>query len=100
MPSFAISVPHQLPPDEALRRIQGLLGDLKQQYGDQVSDLKESWTGNDGEFSLTAMGLRLSGTLSVLPGEVKLNGNIPFAAVPFRGQIERMIRERAETLLA
>jgi hypothetical protein len=100
MPSLAMSVPHQLPPEEALRRIQNLLADLKQQYGDQVKDLTESWSGNDGQFSLTAMNMRISGTLSVHPHEVTLNGNIPFAAVPFRSQIQQLIRERAEALLA
>ncbi len=100
MPSFVMSVPHQLPPEEALRRIQSLLGDLKQQYGDQVKDLSESWDGNNGEFSLTAMNLRISGTLAVLPTEVTLNGNIAFAAVPFKRQIQQLIRDQAETLLA
>lgn len=100
MPAIAISVPHSLPPAEALRRIQSMLGDLKRQYGDQVTEVTETWSGSTGEFSMTAMGLRISGTLAVEPAEVKLNGTIPFAAVPFRGRIEQLIREQAETLLA
>lgn len=100
MPSFAMSVPHKLTQDEAQSRIKNLLAELKQQYGDQVSDLQETWNGHNGQFALTAMGMRISGTLAVEPEQVSLNGNIPFAAVPFRGQIEKLIREQAETLLA
>ena len=100
MPSISVTVPHKLSEEEARTRIQGLLSDLKQQYGDQISQLSESWQGNTGQFSLTAMNMNVSGTLEVLPDAAKMNGNIPFAAVPFKGQIEKMIRERAETLLA
>ena len=100
MPSFKMSVPHNLSQDEAQRRIQSLLGDLKQQYGDQITDLQESWSGTTGTFAMTAMGMKLSGTLAVQPNEVALDGSIPFAAVPFKGQIEKLIREQAEKLLA
>ncbi len=46
------------------------------------------------------MGFSLSGRLDVKPGEVVMKGNYPLAAVPFKGRIEGMIRERAEQLLA
>ncbi len=100
MPSFKMSVPHKLTQAEAQRRIEGLLADLKDQYGDQVSNLEESWSNHTGTFAMTAMGMKLSGTLAVQPNEVAIDGTIPFAAVPFRGQIENLIRERAEKLLA
>jgi hypothetical protein len=100
MPSFAMTVPHRLTQEEALGRIQRMLGEMKQQYGNQVTDLNETWNGNTGEFSMTAMGMKISGNVAVEPGEVKLNGNIPFAAVPFKGQIEKLIREQATQLLA
>lgn len=100
MPSFKMSVPHKLSQDEAQRRIQGMLGDLKQQYGEQISNLEESWSGATGAFAMTAMGMKISGTLAVRPTEVALDGSIPFAAVPFKGQIEKLIRQEAERLLA
>jgi len=46
------------------------------------------------------MGFSLSGRMDVKPGEVVMKGNYPLAAVPFKGKIESMIRERAEQLLA
>lgn len=100
MPSFAMTVPHRLTQEEALGRIQRMLGEMKQQYGNQVTDLTETWNGHTGEFSMTAMGMKISGKVAVEPGEVKLNGNLPFAAVPFKGQIEKLIREQATQLLA
>lgn len=100
MPKMSVVVPHQLTQDEAMGRIRRLLGEVKTDYGDKVTDLKESWSGNRGEFGFKAMGFAVSGTLDVKPGEVALNGNLPFAALPFKSKIETTIRDRATQLLA
>lgn len=100
MPKLNISVQHRLAQEEALNRIKGLLGQVKNQFADKITDLRENWNGNTGTFSFSAMGFSVSGTLTVKPSEVELNGNLPFAASFFRGKIESTIRERASTLLA
>jgi hypothetical protein len=100
MPKMSIVVPHSLTQEEALTRVQRLLGDMKQQYGDQISELNETWSGNRGEFSFKAMGFATSGTLAVTPSQLELDGSLPFAAMPFKSKIESTIRERAQKLLA
>lgn len=99
MPGINVSVPHQLPQDEALSRVKGLLGQVKAQFSDKVSDLQESWTGYVGTFSFSAMGFPVSGTFTVGASEVILQSTLPFAALPFKGKIESTIRERAAILL-
>jgi hypothetical protein len=99
MPVMEMTVPHQLSQDEALRRIMGLLDQVKAEYPDRFSDLHESWSANGGEFSAKIMGMPVSGRLTVTPHEVQLSGNVPFAALPFKGQIEDTIRQQAEQLL-
>jgi hypothetical protein len=94
-----MSVPHELGRDDALQRLKGLLGDMKQQYGDKVTDLQENWTDAGGTFSFKAMGFKLSGTLNVTDTEMQLDGELPWAAKPFQGTVEATIRERAERLL-
>lgn len=100
MPKLSVVVPHHLPQEEALGRIQGLLNDLKRQHADRFTDLEERWSGNDGRFSVKAMGFNVSGALSVQPSQVEITGDLPFAATPFKGRIEQAIRERTERLLA
>ena len=100
MAKLNMAVPHRLTPDEALRRIKTLLGEVEIRYADKISDLREDWSDNVGTFSFSAMGFSVSGTLTVKPSEVELCGNFPFAAMFFKGKIESTIRERAETLLA
>src|SRR5687767_689955 len=100
MPSMTITVPHQLTQEEAIGRIKRLLSDVKNDYGDRVTDLRETWHDTGGEFSFRAMGFNISGSLQVAPGQVELKGSYPFAAMPLKGKIEATIRERATQLLA
>jgi hypothetical protein len=95
-----MSVPHDLSQEEALRRIQSLLAQVKAQSPEAYSDLQESWTANGGEFSAKIMGMDVSGRLTVTPDAVHLSANVPFAALPFKGQIEETLRREAEHLLA
>ena len=99
MPRVNMSIGHELPSAEALKRIKRLLAHTKKQYGEHISDLKESWKGSTGEFSFRVMGFLVEGTLDVRNREVVLDGKVPWAAMPFKGKIETMIREEAEELL-
>jgi Putative polyhydroxyalkanoic acid system protein (PHA_gran_rgn) len=100
MPGMTIEVPHSLGNEEAKRRIEGLLGDVKREFGDRITDLEEKWTGDQATFSFRAMGFGVSGTLAIEPSLVRLSGKLPMAALPFRGRIEQVIRERATALLS
>ncbi len=99
MPKMSMQIPHSLSQDEAQRRVEGMLADVKQQYGDKITDLTEEWNGDTGRFSFNAMGFNLAGHLQVTEQEVKVDGNLPWAAKPFQGTIEATIRERTERLL-
>ena len=94
-----MSVPHHLTRDEAAGRIKNFITRLQAQYGNQVSDLQESWAGTTGNFSFKVMGLLVTGWLDIGATEVTMEGDLPFAALPFRGQIESTIRQQIETLL-
>jgi hypothetical protein len=65
-----------------------------------VSDVKEEWKGTDGQFSFKAMGFDISGNVQVTGSEVKIQGNLPFAASMFKSRIESTIQEKARQLLA
>lgn len=100
MSKMKVSVPHNLGEGEAVKRVSGLITELKNQFGSQVSDVRESWDGNRGIFSFRAMGMSVDGELSVLPSKVEVEGNLPLAALPFKGTIESTIRNKLENLLS
>ncbi|MEO8173025.1 MAG: polyhydroxyalkanoic acid system family protein [Sediminibacterium sp.] len=100
MANFEMSVPHHLTQEEALQRIQNLLVDAKKEHSDKISNLKENWSGNTGEFSLTIMGFSISGKLAVTSSAVDISATLPFAASLFKGKIEELLTEKAEKLLS
>ena len=100
MAKLDIAVPHNLPPQEALTRIQGLLEQLRREQAGTVTDVTEKWSGNEGEFSFSAKGFDLSGKIKVEEGQVSINGQLPFALSFFKGRISDMIREKANELLS
>jgi hypothetical protein len=100
MAKLDITIPHSLPKEEALARVQGLLGKLQQEQKDFIKNVSEKWNGNEGEFSFSAKGFDLSGTITVEENNVNINGQLPFALSFFKGMISQVIKEKAGELLA
>src|SRR4030095_4541539 len=89
MPALKLNFPHQLGRDVAQTRLRGLLEKVKARHGDKVSDLRESWTDNVLHFGFRTFGFNVEGVVMVDDSEVRLDGQIPFAAVMFKGKIEQ-----------
>lgn len=100
MASLNINVPHELPQEEALSRIKTLLTKLKEEQKDTVSNVKEEWTGNKGNFAFSAKGFDIDGLISVNDGTVDIDAKLPFALSFFKGSILKFISEKAKQLLA
>lgn len=100
MPSLSITAPHALTPEEATARLKRFFERLKERHGDKVSNLEEAWHDNRLEYSFSTYGFNIKGDLTVEPGEVKINGALPFAALMFKGKIEQSVRDELEKLLA
>lgn len=100
MPTVNVSVPYQISQDEALARIQARVAQIKAQYSNKVSDLRENWSGYVGTFSGSARGFSVSGSLVVNPSVVTVELALPLIAFVYKGQIEAGIRNELITLLA
>ncbi len=92
-------VSHKLSVDEALRRVQSLLSEVKREHADKITSLKEEWKDNTANFTLVAMGYTISGTVIVGTEQVEVDGDLPFPASIASGKISAIIRERANKLL-
>lgn len=100
MPSITVSVAHNLTRQQAAERLKNMAEQLKKQYGNMVQNLKETWSGEAGNFSFTVMGFDVSGMINVEDHEVNMDGQIPFAALAFKGRIESVLREKMTELLS
>ena len=100
MANLEVAIPHNLSQEEALNRIRNMFTQMKQEHGDKISNLKEEWNGNAGNFSFTAKGFDIAGTLTVNPSNVELKGKIPFALSLFKGAITKTIEQQATKILS
>ena len=99
MASLSVDVPHQLPKEEALSRIKKLLGNLKEEQKQFISNVQENWTGDRGKFSFTAKGFDCSGVIQVNDNNVSIDSQVPFAVSLFKGRITSLIKDKARQLL-
>jgi putative polyhydroxyalkanoate system protein len=100
MPKFGVRVPHTLTKDEARSRLERFIEMLEAKFADKVSDLRQSWEGDTLRFHFKTYGIPLDGGITVENNELNLAGDLPFAAMMFKGKIESEIREQLERLVA
>jgi putative polyhydroxyalkanoate system protein len=100
MPKFGVRVPHQLTKDEARSRLERFVEMIEAKYADKVSELEQSWDDDTLKFHFKTYGIPLDGGITVSDNELNLAGNLPFAAMMFKGKIESEIRESLERIVA
>jgi hypothetical protein len=100
MPSYSVSVPHNLGQEPARERVEQFLEGVQRDYAAHVSDVCGEWSDNQLAFRFLASGLKVSGTLVVDETLVAVTGPLPLAAVLFRGRIEQTIRDELRKLLS
>jgi len=93
MPKISVTVPHTVGREEAGERLKGFLSWLKERHKDQVGDLQEEWGENTLKFSFKTYGFKFQGSGVVEDAEVKVDVDLPFAAMMFKGKIESEMRE-------
>ncbi|EAQ81450.1 polyhydroxyalkanoic acid system family protein [Blastopirellula marina] len=99
MPGFHVEVPHPLGQEAAIEKVQYVLEKMRGRFEGQVKDMQQTWEGNIMVFSFRTMGVDIKGTMDVLEELVIVKGSLPFAAMLFKGRIEKSIREELEKIV-
>jgi hypothetical protein len=99
MPSYNVSVPHELGQAAARARVEQFLEAVQRDYAEHVRNVSGEWQENQLSFRFLTSGLNISGTLAVEDNAVEVSGPLPFVAVLFRGKIEQQIRAELTKLL-
>ena len=99
MSKLTMETSHELARDEAIRRLKEKFSDARDTYGSQITDLDEQWNDGTLSFRFKAAGMSIAGTLVVEDSAVKLDTQLPMAAMMFKGMIEGRIREELGELL-
>lgn len=99
VPKFSLSTPNPLGKEKAAERLHGFSETLRRKYADQLSDFQQAWDGDRSDFSFSAMGFRVTGSLTIEEERVLVEGDLPFAAALFKGRITGAISEQLSKLL-
>src|SRR5437867_7093461 len=100
MPSFSVSVQHDLGQPAARQRVEAFLETVLRDYAQSISNVDGQWTENRLAFRFVTSGLNISGMLVVEDTVVAVSGPLPLAAVLFRGRIEQQIRDELCRMLS
>lgn len=100
MPGFQVKVRHGLGRDNARVKLQSFSERIRVEYKDTISNVEERWTEHGTlEFSFLAMGFKIAGNALIHDDHVHLDGSLPFAAVMFRGTIEKQVEAKLREAL-
>jgi hypothetical protein len=90
---------HGLGRAEAIKRLKDKFDVVRAKHGGQASDLVEQWTDNVLSFAFKAMGMHVSGTVTIDDSSIRLSAKLPLAASMFKGMIEQQIRKELVDVL-
>ena len=99
MPAFKTEVPHSLGKDAATEKLKGFVESASERFQGQVSEFEGDWTDSTFAFRLKTYGFVISGDMTVSDSAVAMAGTIPFAAMPFKGKIEKSFAAELEKVL-
>ena len=99
MPKFQVEVPHSLQPEEAKARLERFVELLRAEHGDRATDLSQTWVDNVLSFGFKTFGIKIGGNIAVEDGKLAVNGDLPFSAMMFKGNIESEIRYQLPRLM-
>jgi hypothetical protein len=100
MPRLSLEMPHALGLDEATKRLKDKFAAAMAEHGERLSQFRQEWTDHTLSFAFQAMGMAVSGQVAVGPADVKLDADLPLAAMFFKGAIEDRLRREVGQLLA
>jgi putative polyhydroxyalkanoate system protein len=99
VPKINFEIPHLLSADEAKDRLQRFVESLEAKFQDNLSDLQQSWEGENLAFGFKTYGIKIAGKIGVEDHRITVDVDLPITAMMFKGKIESEIRKQLERLL-
>ena len=95
MAKFNVVVVHEIHREMVVTRLRGFSDRMREEVPVEVSEVEEIWDNHGNlQFSFKALGFKVSGSMVTCESKVTVIGNLPFAALPFRGAIENQIADK------
>jgi putative polyhydroxyalkanoate system protein len=98
--TISVSIPHRLTQDEARRRLERGIADLKSKHAKgAAADVQEAWNGNQMTFRVAAMGQSVTGKVDVTPDAVKVDVELPWLLAMIANKIRPQIEQEGRKML-
>lgn len=97
--TFTMTLPHELTQDEARRRIEKGISDLRTSHGSKLAAVNERWTGNRLDFQVQAMGQNVAGRVDVLPEQIKIEVDLPWMFAMLASKFQKQVETEGRKLL-
>lgn len=103
MPKFNFSVPHDKTRDEVKVALKNYMEKSREFYAKQLNDMTEDWSAWDTDnrygFAFSTFGFNIKGAMTVDDKQVGVEGDLPFAAMMFKGKVEESFRNMVDRAL-
>jgi putative polyhydroxyalkanoate system protein len=99
VPKINFEILHSMSDEEAKDRLERFVESLEAKFQDNVSDLQQSWEGDQLNFSFKTFGIKIAGKLAVEENRVAVDIDLPISAMMFKGKIQGEIQKQLERLL-
>jgi hypothetical protein len=100
MPRLTLEVSHALGLEQATQRLKDKFAAALAEHRERISHFREEWTDHTLSFGFQVMGMSVSGQVAVGPEKVKVDADLPLAAMFFKGAIEDRLRQEVGRVLA
>jgi Putative polyhydroxyalkanoic acid system protein (PHA_gran_rgn) len=96
---LVVSIPHRLGKAEALRRLKGGLANVGTNFGHLLSIQQQTWTGDQLQFHVSALGQVASGSIDVAEDHVRLEVFLPWLLAKLAETLQPLIRREGTLML-
>lgn len=96
---LVVSIPHQLGKQEAKRRLQTGIVQLKAAYANKIAVLEDRWTDDRLDFRLSALSQTVHGILDVGEEQVTLAVQLPWILAVLAEKAKGMIQKQGHLML-
>ena len=96
---LVVSIPHNLGKQEARKRLETGIGQLRHSFGDKLTSISDTWTGDRLDFDVKALGQAVSGNLDVMEDSVRVEVQLPWILAVIADKARGMIEKQGTLML-
>jgi hypothetical protein len=96
---LVVTVPHQLGREEARRRLEAGVGQLRGAFGGQVTSVEETWTNDHLDMRFGVLGQTITGGLDVAADHVRIELQLPWMLAMLAEKAKGLIQKQGTLLL-